>query len=228
MDPVSVPTFESPDELIAQLSGLLRASDPSLAAEPVRQLWNDRLQQAMQDYPEARSDLGKLRGELMRYGRSLANRISVDWVDLGPGRLAIGHRPGRKMITGLPMAGATHVVTLLGETEGAESIGRDSQRAGLKWIWIPLDSGEPPVPERAAEMRAKLVEVDEALDAGGSLYLHCSAGIHRTGMVTHALLRLRGLSASEAATKLGQLRSVTAEGVGEHRLAWGQQFGQDS
>ena len=218
----------SPEELIAQLRSLLQAADSSLGAEEARKIWSDRLQQAMQTHPEAKTDLGKLRGELMRYGRSLAHRIEVDWCRLGPGRLAIGHRPGRKLITGLPMAGATHVVTLLSETEGAESIGRDVQRAGLAWIWLPMNSGEPPAPDRFEQMHAKLVEVNEAIAGGGSLYLHCSAGIHRTGMVTHALLRLRGLEPQDAILQLGRLRSVTATGVGARRLAWGHQFAPKS
>ena len=228
MEPTAVPTFDSPGELIGHLGALLQSDDASLEADQVRQLWSDRLQAAMQAHPLARSELGKLRGELIRHGRNREKHVAIDWVDLGSGRLAIGHRPGRKMIAGLPLAGATHVVTLLGETEGAERIGRDVQRAGLAWIWVPMETGEPPAPERSASMRAKLGEVAEALDGGGSLYLHCSAGIHRTGMVTHALLRMRGLEAEEARAKLGELRSVTAAGVGDHRLAWGQQFGQDS
>ena len=189
----------SPEELIAQLRSLLQAADSSLGAEEARKIWSDRLQQAMQTHPEAKTDLGKLRGELMRYGRSLAHRIEVDWCRLGPGRLAIGHRPGRKLITGLPMAGATHVVTLLSETEGAESIGRDVQRAGLAWIWLPMNSGEPPAPDRFEQMHA-----------------------------THALLRLRGLEPQDAILQLGRLRSVTATGVGARRLAWGHQFAPKS
>jgi len=58
----------------------------------------------------------------------------------------------------------------------------------------------------------------------GSLLIHCSAGIHRTGMITNALLMYMGLSAEEAKTKIMQARKITGEGVGDHRLAWGTTF----
>lgn len=66
---------------------------------------------------------------------------------------------------------------------------------------------------------AKLLTVDNA-----SLMIHCSAGIHRTGMITNALLRYLGLSAEDALKKIGLAREHTAAEVGEHRLAWGQSF----
>jgi len=40
--------------------------------------------------------------------------------------------------------------------------------------------------------------------------MHCSAGIHRTGMMGHAVLRLAGLDAAEAQATLRRLRVVTA------------------
>ena len=64
-------------------------------------------------------------------------------------------------------------------------------------------------------------EIAKTLETGAGVYIHCSAGIHRTGMVAFALLRFLGLSADEAASGLAHLRKVTAEGVGEDRLAWG-------
>jgi protein tyrosine/serine phosphatase len=54
--------------------------------------------------------------------------------------------------------------------------------------------------------------------------IHCSAGIHRTGMIANALLRSLGLTADEAKAGLLTMRQVTHDGVGEHRLAWGEQF----
>jgi protein-tyrosine phosphatase len=60
-----------------------------------------------------------------------------------------------------------------------------------------------------------------AIARGGKVVVHCSAGIHRTGMIGYALLRQLGLSADAAREKLSALRSVTAEGVDSDRLAWG-------
>lgn len=49
----------------------------------------------------------------------------------------------------------------------------------------------------------------------------CSAGIHRTGMVTYGLLRSLGNEKTEAAQILQSLREVTSSQVGEDRLLWG-------
>lgn len=62
------------------------------------------------------------------------------------------------------------------------------------------------------------------LERGGRVYVHCSAGLHRTGMVANAFLRWHGLSAADALALLTELRPLTAEQVGPERLAWGEQF----
>jgi protein-tyrosine phosphatase len=53
------------------------------------------------------------------------------------------------------------------------------------------------------------------------MLIHCSAGIHRTGMVAYALLRRRGLSRDDALGVLGEARRHTREGVQERHLRWG-------
>jgi protein-tyrosine phosphatase len=54
--------------------------------------------------------------------------------------------------------------------------------------------------------------------------IHCSAGIHRTGMFGYALLRTCGLDVDAATEALARLRAVTAEGVGQQRLAWAEEL----
>ncbi|NNC15830.1 hypothetical protein HJC22_08825 [Corallococcus exiguus] len=66
-----------------------------------------------------------------------------------------------------------------------------------------------------------LRQLSAIVEGGGKLVIHCSAGIHRTGMFGYALLRQLGLSADAARARLAELRQVTAEGVGPDRLAWG-------
>jgi protein tyrosine/serine phosphatase len=55
-------------------------------------------------------------------------------------------------------------------------------------------------------------------------YIHCSAGIHRTGMITYGLLRYLGKDKNDAKQTLLNLREVTANQVGEERLTWADQF----
>ena len=124
----------------------------------------------------------------------------------------------------LRAAGATHLVTLLAENEGARQIGEAAERAGLTWIWIPLVGAGVPDPARDNVLRQACRELCELIAAGGHLVVHCSAGIHRTGMFGYALLRQCGLDQAAARAKLAELRQVTADGVGPDRLAWGDRL----
>lgn len=148
----------------------------------------------------------------------------MSWVPAGHGYLALGHRPRRDAFGDFRDSDATMLVTLLSESEGAEEIGTHAAAAGLGWVWLPLALAKPPPPERDAEIRAAFEKVRAALDGGGRVFVHCSAGIQRTGMIAYALLRFLGDDAKAARDKLARARRVTAEGVGEARLAWGDRF----
>ena len=142
-------------------------------------------------------------------------------VRVGTGALALSHRPRRKDVARLLERGVTHIVTLLAEREGAKEIGEAARDAGLTWIWCPLANGQPPDAEVTARIQPLLAELAELVEGGAAILVHCSAGIHRTGMFGYALLRQLGLDRSTARSKLMELREVTGEGVGEDRLAWG-------
>jgi protein-tyrosine phosphatase len=142
-------------------------------------------------------------------------------VIVGAGRLALSHRPKRSDIGRLRDMGVTHVVTLLAEREGANEVGESVRSAGLTWTWCPLANGRPPDAQVTQTLRPVLAELAGLLREGAALLVHCSAGIHRTGMFGYALLRQVGLEPAAARAKLIELRAVTAEGVGEERLAWG-------
>ena len=91
-----------------------------------------------------------------------------------------------------------------------------------------LENGDPPPEIREPEVRTMLERARLLLEYESSILLHCSAGIHRTGMIGNALLRHVGLSQEQARQTLLALRAVTAEGVGEARLRWGDRFGERS
>jgi protein-tyrosine phosphatase len=137
------------------------------------------------------------------------------------GALALGHRPRLKDIARLHECGITHVVTLLAEREGAKQIGETVRTAGLTWIWCPLVNGQPPDTQVTATIQPVVAQLAKLVDDGAAILIHCSAGIHRTGMFGYVLLRQLGLGREAARSRLAELRAVTSEGVGEERLAWG-------
>jgi hypothetical protein len=140
---------------------------------------------------------------------------AINWLRVGPGRLAMWHRPGGKAIAKLRrIAGATVLATLLAEREGAEEIGRKCAAEGLQWFWSPLDGADVDYLESeaaCASMACAARFIRDRLRLGDSILLHCSAGIHRTGAVGYAALRASGLSADDAAEGLAVMRTVTAE-----------------
>lgn len=113
--------------------------------------------------------------------------MQLNWAPIGKGRIALGHRPKLRALQYFPAAGCDLVVTVLSEKEGALEIGNLVHQSGMQWIWIPLASGNPP-----RNMPAELVEIEAALHGGASIFIHCSAGMHRTGMISFAVLRRMG------------------------------------
>jgi protein-tyrosine phosphatase len=153
--------------------------------------------------------------------------IALTWAQVGNGRLALWHRPGSKSFPLLKEAGCTRVVTLLSAKEGGASMGLLAANAQLAWTWIPLANATPPTGEAKAEVLASLAQLSTYLDEGESLLMHCAAGIHRTGMLAYALLRLRGMSADDARGIIARLRGHTAEGMHPRHYAWGDEAAGD-
>src|SRR4051794_34645847 len=103
------------------------------------------------------------------------------WFPVGGGALALGPRPGRRTLPALRTA--TDVLTLLSEKEGADDIRVQVENMGLRWWSLPLLNGQPFGPEKDEPIAALFVQLKERLAGGARLYIHCAAGIHRTGMI---------------------------------------------
>jgi protein-tyrosine phosphatase len=150
--------------------------------------------------------------------------LLLHWFPVGGGALALGPRPGKRTYPAL--RDATDVLTLLTAEEGALAIQAEIERLGLRFWHLPLPNGKPFPPERDAAIRECFVPLRARLGEGARLYVHCAAGIHRTGMIGGALLYFLGLGDAEVRAALAALRSHTAEGVGEERLAVARRFAQ--
>lgn len=141
----------------------------------------------------------------------------LTWRPLRGGFLAIGHKPGRALREALASGGCTRVLSLLADHESAAE-------ANETRIRLPLASADPPGAHRIPEIRACFEQLAELLDRGEKIYIHCSAGLHRTGMITHAFLRWLGHSRAQSLAMIAELREATAAAATEPRLAWGDQF----
>jgi Polymorphic toxin system, DSP-PTPase phosphatase len=99
-------------------------------------------------------------------------------------------------------AGLEPYVPLLGEE--AARTGREVVHTRLS---IP-DMGTP-TPQH---MRRILDQLDEALQAERTVYLHCYGGIGRTGMVVGCYLVRHGMSGPQAIAQIANWRSATPDG----------------
>lgn len=143
------------------------------------------------------------------------------------GALAIGHRPAFRKLKGMRASGVTHVATVLSADEHAQKIGDAVKARDLGWIWIELGSTKSLPKRRKPEIVEALNELEKLLEQGARIYLHCSAGIHRTGMITAALLFHMGYGEDDARAALGGLRVITARDMGEARFDWARSFAPD-
>ena len=136
--------------------------------------------------------------------------------------MAIGHRPSEKFMGDLQLLNATHIFTLLAESEGALKIKFATEKAGLEWVWYPMSHAEPPEGSRLEELINVFSVIKGLLSNGSIIYMHCSAGIHRTGMISLALLTYMGYDREQALAldTLKTLRTVTSQNIGEHRQEW--------
>lgn len=152
----------------------------------------------------------------------------LTFVRILSGALAIGHRPPLRALPAMQRAGVTHVTTVLSRTEGAEAIGAATTRAGMEWLWIELGSTKSLPQRRRPDIAEALRKMASALEDGGRIFLHRSAGIHRTGMIAAALLFHLGHDEAQTKATLTALRPLTAMDVGDARLEWARSFANEA
>ncbi|MCH2175984.1 MAG: tyrosine-protein phosphatase [Lentisphaeria bacterium] len=179
----------------------------------------NQIQRILVENPELRSVLGPYIGRLKRVEKVIPFELS--WCSLKAGRICIGHRPKVKEINSMKSAGVTHILTLLSEKEGALQIQKATKKAEIGWMWLPLPNAKVPDANLDHQIETVFKNCKEVFSDEGSIYIHCSAGIHRTGMITNALLRFLGYSQPEAGRMLTSMRQITHNQVGEERLNYG-------
>jgi len=130
-----------------------------------------------------------------------------------PGKLLAGEYPGgaspeatRERLQRLTEAGIAAFIDL---TQAGELAPYDTQLpAGVDYVRKPIpDHG---VPEGRSHMAGILVSLRMALDSPRPVYLHCRAGIGRTGMVAGCFLAEQGLGGEGALTELNRLWQQSA------------------
>ena len=138
-----------------------------------------------------------------------------------PGRLLAGEYPGakeetqaRRKVRRMLEAGVTFFLDL---TEPGELkpylpfLREEAQAMGLsvEHRRMPIRDLGTPSPE---EMERILDSIDEAIEAGHTVYVHCWGGTGRTGTVVGCYLVRHGMSGEEALAEIARLRQGTPDG----------------
>lgn len=135
------------------------------------------------------------------------------------GKLMAGEYPGkydeeltRKRIISLLRCGLNSFVDLTRPADSFhpyhEVLVAEAADFGLevKWQNFPIVDFSTPSPELMGHI---LDEIDAQIKAGMSVYVHCLAGIGRTGMVVGCYLVRHGLTGQQALQQLNALRKDT-------------------
>jgi len=161
-----------------------------------------------------------------RFPKYNAEQKQSNWVSVSNGFLKIGHKPGGKKRTVLSLKNenVNTVLTILGEQEDISFIREPVKFYKLDWLWLPLRDGKNPSKEMDLEIIALLEKLRFKLNNGERIYIHCTAGLHRTGMITNLLLLFLKYDQESAIELIYKLRQITALEVSDHRLDWGAKF----
>lgn len=85
----------------------------------------------------------------------------------------------------------------------------------VEYLHLPIDDMSIPTPEQMTHI---LDIIDSSIEAGKAVYVHCFAGLGRTGTVVGCYLVRHGLSGKQALLEIARLRRGT---VGERVISPG-------
>lgn len=153
---------------------------------------------------------------------SHAGPLRIDWLpgaQTSPGCLGLTMAPGRRdygrsidddlQAIAAQQVGA--VVCLLSPEEfsryGIEDLLPRYRQQGLQVYHLPIVDGRTP---NAEELAHVLSWIDEQLNTGSKVLVHCVGGLGRAGTLAACYLRTRGISPGEAIATVRQVRSPRA------------------
>lgn len=140
------------------------------------------------------------------------------------GSIGLGGKPNAETIKILAEQKTDVVLTLLKTKEkGVQEIKEAVEINKMDWIWFPLSASELSLKTEFKEkFNTLLLDLIRRLEAGQKIFIHCAAGVHRTGAFSNALFQKIGYSTTESKTLIRKIRPVTAiEAIPKH-WAWSE------
>lgn len=123
------------------------------------------------------------------------------------------------------------VVTLQLENENIDEISNLCNSISVKWLWVPIRAVNWELIKNHSlfsGISEGILRVKEFLENGLRVFIHCAAGIHRTGLFIYILLRTCYLSEEDTITTIKKLRPIILQKIGKHRIELAEEFFQNS
>ena len=132
------------------------------------------------------------------------------WVEVGDGMITAAGAPSRAALALWSARWrATDVLTLQRGDEARASLADEAAAAGLAWHHAPLSGKRLDGVDDRAALASASARAAALLARGRRVVVHCSAGMHRTGLVVYGALRLAGRGRDDALAGLALARPIT-------------------
>lgn len=136
------------------------------------------------------------------------------------GALALSERPKIKETHKLKAGSCTHVVTILAERgEKARLLGKEVQQQSMTWHWLKISKITALTHKETSDFKTAINETLLKLKQKEHILVHCSAGLHRTGIFAYVLLRRSGLTHIESLHFISHMKPETANALMEVKYA---------
>lgn len=129
-------------------------------------------------------------------------------------------RPNKNDITSFKEKyGVNYILSLLNENEKPKEIEKICLDNSISWEWIEVNGANYIKKAENKKILSKLLNLYAKLRCEEiTLFVHCAAGIHRTGTIIYTLLRMFGEDPDSAFNLLGDIRKETKNKVGDFRI----------
>ena len=135
--------------------------------------------------------------------------LSYNFIQISnKGRLALSERPKIKEIKSLLNTECDVVVTILGEKgEQASIIGHEVEQCGMIWEWVKIQNTSSISDRERLYFKSAVLKVSEFINEDKSVLIHCSAGLHRTGIFAYCVLHQLKFSHDEILNLIKEIRN---------------------